>query len=97
MKCSFIVEEMVSFAQLGVIMDGSFQGALLHVRGDFCGREGREYGLAQRRCQLLCTEQRTREATYCPLGLAHVQPWLLLTRRPLVLADIPPTEIIQMI
>lgn len=55
--CSFLAEETVSFAQLGVIMDGVFEDAVLGVRDDFYGREGKEYCLAQRRCQLLCTEQ----------------------------------------
>lgn len=55
--CSFLAEEIVSFAQLGVIMDGLFEDAVLGVRGDFCSREGKECGLAQTRCQLLCTEQ----------------------------------------
>lgn len=38
-------------------MDGLFEEDVLDVRDDFCGREGKEHGLAQRRCQLLCTEQ----------------------------------------
>lgn len=48
---------MVSFAQLGVIMDGLFEDAILGVRCDSCGREGKEYGLVLRRHHLLCTEQ----------------------------------------
>lgn len=53
---SLLAEEMVSFTQLGVVMDGLLENALFGVRGDFCGREGREHALAQR-CQLLHTEQ----------------------------------------
>lgn len=38
-------------------MAGLFEEDVLDVRDDFCGREGKEYGLAQRRCQLLRTGQ----------------------------------------
>lgn len=55
--CSpFLAKEIVTFAQLGVVMDGLYREYRLDVREIFCDWV-RQSDLAQGRCQLLCTEQ----------------------------------------
>lgn len=77
--CSLLAEEMVSFAQLGVIMNGLFEDAILGVRCDFCGREGQGVWSCPEKASVAvyrAIEQGSPPC--CPLDLAHVQTWLFL-------------------
>lgn len=50
-------DEIISFAQLGVVMDGLCEEDMLGVRKLSVIEKVRQCGLVPRRCQLLCTEQ----------------------------------------
>lgn len=88
---SFSSKGDVSFAQLGLVMDGSCEEDILGVRGVFCDREYKAVWPCPENVSCFVQSNRKRgRPPHCSLGLAHVQLWLLLTKPLLVLAEILP-------
>lgn len=77
-------------------MDGLCEEDILGVREVFCGREDKAVCSCPEKVSVAMHRAIEKgRPPHCPLGLAHVQLWLLLTKTLPGLAEILPPYIIR--